>query len=1247
MLHNFKKQIGIAAASICAVGMIGVAYAASSGQAAGIPQRAAAKTVSATWAMGDKTENCQAVVSDATVLSATVSCSDNLAWNKVQTFGFIDHGSVAFSTYNIEKNVAGFNENAYLEYVVTPSVAFTPQVLELDLINCQFGDARVDIVAVSGDNSQMLAEGLELANSKNSDTTVNFENVHHTYEITDLGTSAEPLIVRVYMYGRNAVTNNKNLGIANVTISGSIESGEGEGEGEGGGEEPNPGGDDDIQVPEGWMTVPGDLDVNNWTLSGLRVENPGPGANIGYAKDNCSGTVQFFCTEKGLYSGHFNFYWYKDKGDVELTVTDIESGRVEASAMYRVDHVHEADILLMGLISTGKKELKLTFHAVDGHGNYIANFYTPTFSKVGDNFAQISEVTVEGADAVSFEGYDWNFNLPADYTAETTTLKVVCENAELAAACGGETLTVGENGTITVPTPAKNNETVVELTITPAEGAYFSKEVYKVRLFHLGNVTVSSLTVDGVAVDAEVITSLNSDEGAATVAGNIYTAVPAVIATFVDGTTATGKATLEGTTATYAFSGQAGDLSKEFTLAVEGVHTYTATSDDQTVSVRFDSANNQADGTWSNGLYTLESANNGWGGTQFKMKPNRVYKWHVPADVVVKQFIFGQLFDNYSAGHVEYVRTGDATVYLPTNRSFQQGSNNAYDLVVNIEGHKAGEPIEFGFDAGSEPVAWFDFVYVRESLTSAPEMRSIETTSTEHLNHAIVNVTFDREMKGAKATVNGVEVEADGGSSVLSFAVWNLPYNETSTFTLAAGAAEDNYGNKTDSDISVDITVGAPAQTVLENIVVVSDVDEWKAALASVNSTNTSADAAPVVIYVLNGDYDFGSEEQTFRCYNVSVVGESREGVLLHGNRTGISNPVVSTRYATNTYMQDLTIRNDYDFPIVSVTHNKDDRKGVSVAHYGGKKDVMKQVTLQAIQDTQVTGENGYYVDCDIHGSTDFICGGGNHFYDRCNLIIEVAGPITAPSTSASLKYGYVFQQCHISGDKGYTLGRPWQNEPRAFFLNTTMEALPADAGWSNMSNLVTHFFEYNSMDAAGNALDLSKRKNSPTSVNSYSPILPEEYAPHFIVENVLGRQDSWLPTEDAVTLDAPSANIAGTEMTWNDVNGAAAYVVYRNGRYVGHTTECSFSLAQTRAASDEDDALYTVRAMNSRGGVGKPSAELSTTALTAPAAAAESENVEFYDMQGVRVADDFRGVCVRVTTASDGTRSVEKVVRK
>ena len=245
----------------------------------------------------------------------------------------------------------------------------------------------------------------------------------------------------------------------------------------------------------------------------------------------------------------------------------------------------------------------------------------------------------------------------------------------------------------------------------------------------------------------------------------------------------------------------------------------------------------------------------------------------------------------------------------------------------------------------------------------------------------------------------------------------------------------------------------------------------------------------------------------------------------------------------------------------------------------------MKNVLMLGTQDTQVTGHRAYFEDCEIHGTVDFICGGGDNYYYNTNLVVHRSSSvITAPSTSSALKWGYVFQQCTIDGangssDAGYGLGRPWQDTPRCNFLNTTMNVLPNDNGWNNMSNVPTYFYEYNSMNADGNAIDLSVRGNSPSSTNAYTPVLTAAEAQQYTIENVLGGTDSWLPTDYTTVVDAPAVSLSGSTLSWTAVGDARCYVIFKNGEYLANQTTTSYELA--------DEGIYTVRAANEMGGLG------------------------------------------------------------
>ncbi len=712
---------------------------------------------------------------------------------------------------------------------------------------------------------------------------------------------------------------------------------------------------------------------------------------------------------------------------------------------------------------------------------------------------------------------------------------------------------------------------------------------------------ITELTVDGVDVGSDIIAAINNgDAYTATLSGNSYTSVPAVEATFDTSAQATGVASGTGTSRTYTIT----QADKTYTLIVEGIHVYEPTGDETSIDIKMNEGT-VSDNVWTNGIYTMTTTGIGSsGGADFKFDANTdaPYTISIPADVVVKQFIIKNFHANYSGGNgqLKTVTSTGATTYIPTkhncvysgattadNRTYE---GPAYDLVVIVEDHVAGTPIVFTMKKSAQPMGWIQLTTVTENPGTAP-VKTGESVAVVN-NHAAVSVTFDREIPNdVTATINETTVTAEGGATTLVFPVWDLSYSTNYTLTIEPGAVEDAYGNTNSEAINIAVNVPVkPAVAQAAYDYVVSNADELLAALDDIQTTNQNdKNASRKTVFLKNGDYDLGSSNETVRwvrSHNLSLIGESRDGVVIHGTSDGISNPVLNLRYWQGFYLQDLTVRNDKNYGL-------ENKNGVAVAIYGGDKTIMKNVRMQSNQDTQVTGDRAYFEDCKIHGTVDFICGGGDNFYYHTDLILENRGGnvIVAPSTSASNKWGYVFQECTIKGvdDAAATtnagsfyLGRPWQNEPRSYFLNTTMNVLPNNDGWATMGTLPTHFYEYNSMDSNSGALDLSVRKNSPTSTNEYTPVLTSGEAAKYTLENVLGGTDSWLPTDYTYETAAPVVSASGNTISWNAVDDARCYVIFKDGEYLANQTGTSYDITSA--------GVYTVRAANEMGGLGETS---------------------------------------------------------
>lgn len=709
-------------------------------------------------------------------------------------------------------------------------------------------------------------------------------------------------------------------------------------------------------------------------------------------------------------------------------------------------------------------------------------------------------------------------------------------------------------------------------------------------------LTLKSLTVEGFDLPAEGLAALKENGGSYTLTGNVYTSVPQVEATMSNlaGATVTASDVKDGKVV-YTIKA----TNYQSSLTVEGLHIYSSQGNDKTVQLKYTDEGKSGNGNWSNGLYSLLSTKlDGWNNSSFKLNATE-YTLEIPSNIRVKQLVFKNLANNYDGdASVSAVSSEGATVWLPTKRYALK--DKPYDLIVNIDGHQTGRTITFNIVQAGQPTAWLELI-VEETTDGNPKLKSYDVTVVD--NHAVVALSFDREMKDITTTFEGKTYTADGGSTKVHFPLWDLQYNTSYTFTVAKENIQDIYGNNALEDVTVAFnTTAAPAVSMACYDYVVSNANELDAAIAVLKNSNKDTSAQRRTVFLKNGSYTYGTLTGNYqhnislaKVYNVSLIGESKDGVIISGTTDGITSSTIDLGDGTGNYLQDITIRNNYDFRAETL-------KGVSVALTGGNKTIMKNVALQASQDTYVTGKRTYLEDCDIYGTTDFICGGGDIYFERCNLILgnKDGNVISAPSTSPDNKWGYVFQNCVVKADenaalvtdKSWNLGRPWQNEPRAYYLNTKMEVLCSDAGWTKMGSLPTHFYEYNSTDKNGNAIDLSVRQNSPNSTNSYTPVLTKDEAQKFTLRNVLGGTDSWDAATFTKQCAAPTGvKISGTSLQWDAVENALCYVVFKDGEYAGNTTATSFNISAA--------GKYSVRAANEMGGLGECSASVNVENLT------------------------------------------------
>lgn len=668
-------------------------------------------------------------------------------------------------------------------------------------------------------------------------------------------------------------------------------------------------------------------------------------------------------------------------------------------------------------------------------------------------------------------------------------------------------------------------------------------------------------------------------------------------------------------------------LTKEFThfKTISGFSFTFSTGDGSTTDLEGDDTYSYIRTASSNPAFAIKGSGYVYSDARFKIGAGQKFAIQVPANAVVTKVTFNYLCENYYSSDDDnyalwsYIRSTGATCY------YADTIRSATNAEVVVQNHQPGTDIEFSV-ASCRQVA-FGSITIEYAQYNDGQMNLLTTSIVKGAvtePSACLTMVFDRNatlVDGAQVTLDGQAVRTVATGSKVRAYYWELPYASTHTLTLAAGSVKDVFENIYGKPVTVTFTVKEqPAAEQALFDYVVSTPEELTTALSEVATANTSASAARKRILVLDGEYNMGGNQSETKVqgYNISLIGQSREGVrIYHTGNGGITGDATLVNSSKNFYMQDITVEH-------ASSVREGNSRGVTVAYSGGNKAILKNVEMISGQDTYVTGDRTYHEDCVIHGTVDFICGGGANYFYRTDLLIEGGACITAAAQDASDEWGYVFRDCtvkpgtFISGatDGSYALGRPWKGEPRVAYINTKMNIKASNKGWNGMSYCVTHYGEYGSVDSNGNTIDLSTRTVSGISQNVYDPVLTADEAAEYNMYNVVGGDDGWVPSLYTVQAAAPTVTLSGSTLSWTAVSDALCYVVFKDGEYLGQTTDTTYAI-------DDTEATYTVRSANEMGGLGEAA---TATVSTGIEAIGQSDNLQLdncvYDLQGRKIVN-------------------------
>lgn len=585
-------------------------------------------------------------------------------------------------------------------------------------------------------------------------------------------------------------------------------------------------------------------------------------------------------------------------------------------------------------------------------------------------------------------------------------------------------------------------------------------------------------------------------------------------------------------------------------------------------------------------------------------------------------------------------------------------------------------PVKFEFDGKPKDYP------LCESITINGKTYNETTISLDNVaKSGVISFKFNRTMEAAGSSTKA------GKEQLIKY--WDQPAGETIKIEIKPedGIFKDIYGRTCQQPISITLNI-----TKVENsyeyhkfdfIVGAEGYGDMDEAIKAANGkaegksyNNTKADGQRYYIFVPDGDYQL-TGNTTISCStdpedapkdekgkpktdmngqnngmteivksNISLIGQSKEGVRIWNHpivegityTATINLPKLEGKTIEDFYVQDLTLENKFDY-WGSVSGQDASGAGRAVAFWDkGNRTVMKNVSLLSWQDTYYSDNSndnyrGYFEGCDLAGVVDWICGNGDIWFERCNLIHRdrTGNNIAASSTEVGQEWGYVFNNCNIKvenedplkfKDQNWTLARPWNNSPACTFINTKMYTQPRKYGWTKMTaGLKLRFHEFKSMDGYGNPIPLETRSLAACTPAPGSDDCILTDTTGYNIRNVMSGTDAFDPQILCRQIDAQSglqSNKSSEEevekekaepknhivwedkitindnlLQWETMPEALCYFLFKKNEETGKWIYKENTIENQINLNDYGNGYYCIRAANQRGGLGAATKEM------------------------------------------------------
>jgi pectinesterase len=216
---------------------------------------------------------------------------------------------------------------------------------------------------------------------------------------------------------------------------------------------------------------------------------------------------------------------------------------------------------------------------------------------------------------------------------------------------------------------------------------------------------------------------------------------------------------------------------------------------------------------------------------------------------------------------------------------------------------------------------------------------------------------------------------------------------------------------------------------------------------------------SPVTVFVRNGLYKEKVKLEASRNH-VTLIGESREGTIItYDDYPGKLSPT-GQPYSTNSSYTFCVAADDFSAANITFRNDAGFTAGQAVGvECRGDRAVFANCAITGNQDILFLNSEKsrqYYINCYIEGTTDFIFGSATAWFENCHIHSKKNSHVTAASTPQDHPYGFVFNNCTLTGDTSLhmvSLGRPWRPYSNVIYMHTAMGPHIKPEGWSDWND--------------------------------------------------------------------------------------------------------------------------------------------------------------------------------------------------